>query len=86
MQDSSIEGVGSTLGKFLEMYSCNLSLSGVMSTMSLESGLMFGPVWRQIFRGFLEKKHTYCYLKVRKFQKAIAVSSILPKKQKKKCP
>ena len=44
MQDSSIEGVGSTLGKFLEMYSRNLSLSGVMSTMSLDSGLMFGPV------------------------------------------
>ena len=55
MQDSSIEGVGSTLGKFLEMYSCNLSLSGVMSTMSLESGLMFGPVWRQIYIEFLEK-------------------------------
>ena len=84
MQDSSIEGVGSTLGKFLEMYSRNLSLSGVMSTMSLDSGLMFGPVWRQIFREFLEK--TYVSLKVRKFQKAIAVSSILPKNQRKNVP
>ena len=55
MQDSSIEGVGSTLGKFLVMYSRNLSLSGVMSTMSLDSGLIFGPVWRQIFREFFEK-------------------------------
>ena len=84
MQDSSIEGVGSTLGKFLEMYSCNLSLSGVMSTMSLDSGLMFGPVWRQIYIEFLEK-NTRIIKSLGNFKRQLLLLQ-LSLKTIKKCP
>ena len=48
MHDSSIDGFGSTVGKFLVINSRNISLSGEISTISLESGFILGPVCKQI--------------------------------------